>query len=257
VLALLGFAGRAPLTDGPALAYLAESALPVYILHQLAIVVIGYWIVGLPLGISAKFLLLVTLALGATLAVYHFVVRRVPPLRFAFGMRPRVCGLRAAARISAAAAAVVVLLLAATTTFAATPVGRWYAEGGAAQVEIRPCGGALCGEVVWLRSPFDEHGCVQRDRWNPDPGLRERSIVGLEIVRDLVPADDGSATWAGGTIYDPTTGRTYRATLELDGEDRVSLRGYVGIPLLGRTTTWFRVGSEERLCRSTQLEGLP
>jgi fucose 4-O-acetylase-like acetyltransferase len=169
VLSLLGFARHASLSDGPVLAYLVESALPVYVLHQLALVVIGYWVVGLSLGIAMKFALLVFCALAATLAVYHFVVRPLPPLRFAFGMRPRVCPVRMAARPQAAVAALVLVLAGATTAFGGTPVGRWYADGGAAQVELRPCGRALCGEVVWLRSPFDERGCPLSDRWNPDP----------------------------------------------------------------------------------------
>jgi uncharacterized protein (DUF2147 family) len=65
-----------------------------------------------------------------------------------------------------------------TTARAATPVGLWYAEGSAAQVEIRPCGAQLCGRVVWLRPPFNENGCDLRDRYNPDPELRARPIVG-------------------------------------------------------------------------------
>jgi uncharacterized protein (DUF2147 family) len=35
----------------------------------------------------------------------------------------------------------------------------------------------------------------------------------------------------------------------LEGDDRLRLRGYLGIPLIGRTTTWTRVGSENRHCR--------
>ena len=106
--------------------------------------------------------------------------------------------------------------------------------------------GELCGQVVWLRSPFDEGGCDLRDRHNPDPGLRNRKVTGLEI-RGLKPRPDG--TWVGGSIYDPATGNTYTCRLALDGADRLRLRGYVGIPLLGRTTTWTRVGAESRRCR--------
>jgi uncharacterized protein (DUF2147 family)/fucose 4-O-acetylase-like acetyltransferase len=256
VVAILGFARGLHLPDGPVLAYLAESALPVYVLHQVAIVTIGYWLVRLPLGIAPKFVLLVVLSLGATLAVYHCVVRPLPVLRFAFGMRPRVCPLRVTRPPRAAAAALALLVLAgARAADGATPLGRWYAEGGAAQVEIRSCDDALCGEVVWLRSPFDEHGCVLRDRWNPDPALRDRSVIGLEIVRGLLPAPGSAQRWTGGAVYDPTSGRTYRATLTLDGEDRVQLRGYVGVPLLGRTATWVRVGAEERLCRQVGPAG--
>jgi uncharacterized protein (DUF2147 family)/fucose 4-O-acetylase-like acetyltransferase len=250
VLTLLGHARAWRLPDGPVLAYLAESAFPVYVLHQLAVVVIGYWIVGLSWGVAPKFGALVAASLAATLATYHLLVRPLPPLRFAFGMRPRVCPLRLPAPARAAIVVALVLLGGASAAFGATPIGRWYAEGGAAQVELRACGAALCGDVVWLRSPFDEHGCPLRDQWNPDPALRGRPIEGLEIVRGLVPLAGREDEWAGGSIYDPTSGRTYRATLALDGEDRAFLRGYLGIPLLGRTTTWLRVGREAEQCRA-------
>ena len=132
---------------------------------------------------------------------------------------------------------------------AGNPVGRWYAEGGAAQVDVYPCGEQqLCGRVVWLRSPFDEDGCALRDRSNPDPALRDRPLIGIEVLTGLRPSSD-DREWIGGSIYDPVSGRTYRCTLEVVGENRVRLRGYIGVPLLGRTTTWIRVGSENQMCR--------
>jgi uncharacterized protein (DUF2147 family) len=136
-----------------------------------------------------------------------------------------------------------------TPVFAMTPVGLWYAEGGAAQVEIRACGDALCGRIVWLRSPLDETGCDLRDRSNGDASLRDRPLLGLEILQGLKPADAEGKVWTDGTIYDPTSGKTYRCSLGVEGDDRLHLRGYVGIPLLGRTATWIRVGSEHRQCQ--------
>jgi len=84
----LGAAHRYLNRTGPVHRYLRESAFPVYILHQPALVVIGYVVVGLSLGIAAKFVLLVSLAIAATLAFYHLVVRYVPVLRLAYGMKP-------------------------------------------------------------------------------------------------------------------------------------------------------------------------
>jgi len=130
---------------------------------------------------------------------------------------------------------------------AGDPIGRWYAEGGAAQVDIRDCDGELCGQVVWLRSPFDENGCELRDRYNPDESLRYRPVVGIEVLRGLVPTS-GAGSWESGTIYDPGSGNTYRASMNMLGENRLELRGYIGIPLIGRTTKWFRVGSEQEVC---------
>lgn len=131
---------------------------------------------------------------------------------------------------------------------ASDPTGLWWAEGGFAQVEVRHCGDALCGQVVWLRHPLDTDGCALRDVENPDPELRDRPVEGLQILRGLKPSEDEPGEWEGGRIYDPSSGRTYSAMVETQGPDRLRVRGYLGIRLLGRTTTWVRVGSETQ-CR--------
>jgi len=149
---------------------------------------------------------------------------------------------------SGAALGLAIACLARTcSAWAATPVGLWYAEGGAAQVTIEACGETLCGRVVWLRSPLDEDGCELRDRNNPEPGLRNRPVVGLEVLRGLSPRSDG--TWSDGRIYDPGSGNTYTCVARLESENRLRLRGYLGIPLIGRSTTWIRVGTEQQTCK--------
>jgi len=50
----------------------------------------------------------------------------------------------------------------------------------------------------------------------------------------------GDNLWEGGRIYNPEDGRKYRCKLWLDGENRLKLRGYVGMSLLGKTETWIR-----------------
>ena len=134
--------------------------------------------------------------------------------------------------------------------FAASPVGLWYAEGGAAEVEIRPCPDGLCGRVVLLRSPISDNGCELHDDKNPDPAARGKPIIGLVVLHGLKQLDGEGRQWAGATIYDPVSGRTYWCNARLDGDDRLFLRGFWGIQLLGRTTTWTRVGAEKRQCES-------
>lgn len=145
--------------------------------------------------------------------------------------------------------------LVATSAFAASPVGLWYAEGGAAEVQIFPCSDALCGKVVWLRSPLNEDGCELRDDNNPDLNFRNRSIVGLEVLTGLKPEDDVGTVWSGGAIYNPTSGRTYSCKARMEGDNKLFLRGYFGIQLLGRTTTWTRVGARQLQCRQSPLGG--
>jgi peptidoglycan/LPS O-acetylase OafA/YrhL len=89
VVALLGAAHRLLASATRGLAYLTESAFPVYWLHQSAIVLIGYFVVRLELGIAAKFALLLVAAVSATMLVYHFGIRRFAVGRFITGMKPR------------------------------------------------------------------------------------------------------------------------------------------------------------------------
>ena len=180
VLAFLGWARQMLSFTMPALDYLTESAFPVYLLHQSAIVIPGYFLIQLPLGLWTKFVLLFTLSSASTLAVYHFLVRPFSLPRFLCGMKAKTRPLQRRLAAGLAAAGIILAVTLAIVTAAAGeavrepaayPVGLWYAEGGAAQIDLRDCGGALCGRVVWLRSPFDEHGCELRDRYNPDDAL--------------------------------------------------------------------------------------
>ncbi len=115
-------------------------------------------------------------------------------------------------------------------------------------MQIFQCADTVCGKVAWLRSPLDDDGCELRDDNNPDLNSRNRPIVGLEVLRGLKPADGEGNVWTGGSIYDPTSGRTYSCNARMEGDDRLFLRGYLGIRLLGRTTTWTRVGAGQRQC---------
>jgi uncharacterized protein (DUF2147 family) len=99
--------------------------------------------------------------------------------------------------------ALAALLVTPASARAADPTGLWWADGGAAKVEIVRCGAALCGSVVWLRSPFDLNGCPLRDEKNPDPELRGRDVLGLQLLHGLRPSDGDAGEWKGGRIYDP------------------------------------------------------
>jgi fucose 4-O-acetylase-like acetyltransferase len=89
IVGLLGFARRSLSWTNRAQDYLAEASLPVYILHQLGIVLPGYFIIQLHAGIAAKFALLLPIAVVSTMLVYHVVVRPTPILRSMLGMRER------------------------------------------------------------------------------------------------------------------------------------------------------------------------
>ncbi len=151
--------------------------------------------------------------------------------------------LSACTRVSA-----LVLLLGVSRAFAAQPddiVGVWFNEERDAKIELARCGAKYCGTIVWLKEPLypagsDEGapGTRKVDRNNPEPARRAMPIIGLEIVRDFVYAGDN--VWEDGTVYDPENGKTYSGRMTLVSRGRLDLRGYIGISLIGRTTTWTR-----------------
>lgn len=65
-------------------------------------------------------------------------------------------------------------------------------------------------------------------------------IEGMVILEGLEKDGD---EWDGGTILDPENGKTYKAKISLDGEDKLNVRGYIGVALFGRTQTWHRASS--------------
>lgn len=115
--------------------------------------------------------------------------------------------------------------------------GRWLSGSGEGWIEIRRLGDSLIGTAAG--STIAREGDPPRlDDKNPDPALRNRPLFGITIMQGFVY--DGDGHWSGGTIYDPNSGRTYRATLRLIDRDTLKLRGYIGLSLFGRTDTWTR-----------------
>jgi glucan biosynthesis protein C len=88
IMAILGYGMRYLTVSNRLLSYANEAVLPFYILHQPVILVLGYFIIPLPLPILAKYLIIATLAFGITLGLYELGVRRVQLSRRVFGLKP-------------------------------------------------------------------------------------------------------------------------------------------------------------------------
>jgi uncharacterized protein (DUF2147 family) len=119
-------------------------------------------------------------------------------------------------------------------------VGFWLTKEERAVIEIYKEGESFEGKLVWL---IDIHTGKKKeilDVNNPDNKLQKRSLQGLKNLEGF--KFDGDE-WTGGTIYDPKKGKTYSAKMKLESKDELHLRGFVGIPLFGRTSEWKRQSS--------------
>jgi len=141
---------------------------------------------------------------------------------------------------SGSAFAVETSLATGSINMSATPdaSGIWITAGGKSMVEIMPCQSGLCSQIVWLRQPYNSRGQPLRDRRNQNPGMRNRTIIGLPVLHPLRPAGDGS--W-GGRVYNPESGKTYKVNVYLRSATRLEVRGCTSIGWPCRSRFWRRV----------------
>lgn len=130
------------------------------------------------------------------------------------------------------------LIMPLAGAFAQDVIGKWKLEDGTAIVEVYQSGDKYNGKIVWLQNPDDKNGNPVKDANNPDPELRNREILGLNMLDGL--KKDGNK-YAGGKIYDPNNGKTYNCSMQVSG-DVLKVRGSLDARgLIGRTMDWFRV----------------
>ena len=118
----------------------------------------------------------------------------------------------------------------------AAVAGTWLSGDGDGLIELHVDGTELSALI--LGSPNEDPDRPTTDIHNPDPALRDRLLIGLNIFNAF--SYDGDGAWSGGFIYDPNSGKTYRGKLKLKDHNTIKLRGYIGISLIGRTETWAR-----------------
>ncbi len=134
----------------------------------------------------------------------------------------------------------------AATVAADAIVGVWEVAEGDGHIEIYHCAAKYCGRIVWLKEPYypaDDKGKMPGkplvDRENPKKELKGRPLVGLQLMEGY--AFRGNNLWDDGRIYNTENGKTYSSLITLKSPDKLELRGFISIPLLGGSTLWRRV----------------
>jgi uncharacterized protein (DUF2147 family) len=97
-------------------------------------------------------------------------------------------------------------------------LGEWLRDTGSSRVRFAPCGGAVCGVIVWLRDKDSE------------------AKVGQRIFFGMKPT--GANTWAG-SAFNPEDGKTYSGKMTLSG-NTLSTAGCVLGGLICKSASWTR-----------------
>lgn len=119
-----------------------------------------------------------------------------------------------------------------------SPAGNWTTIDDKtgqkrAVVSISSSGGTLNGTIVKVFHQSGDTGICS----NCPGAFKDKKIEGLQFLWGL--KEDGDNEWSGGSILDPKTGKVYKAKITLKG-NKLYVRGYLGVSLLGRTQVWVR-----------------
>jgi uncharacterized protein (DUF2147 family) len=140
----------------------------------------------------------------------------------------------------------VILFFLAVYTFAGVAqeadkiVGIWWNDEKTSKIQVEKKDGKYIGTIVYMIPEKYENGEPPKDDENPDEALRNRSIVGLQILEGF-EYNAKKKEWAEGKIYDPKSGNTYDCYGWLESDDLLKLKGFVaGVRWLGRSSEWYR-----------------
>lgn len=138
-------------------------------------------------------------------------------------------------------AALAATLLAAAPAFAGNdPTGVWVNDTGRGAIEIKPCGSALCGNVVWVKDPAsDAKGC------------------GRQIIGQLVST--GGGVWGGDDawIYSPEKKKKYNVEVTPLSDGTLKVKGYAGLSFLSKTMIWTKAPADLVRCSTQEAAATP
>ena len=102
------------------------------------------------------------------------------------------------------------------------------------RVEIYEKSGKYFGKITQLYDVASQNKkCDKCEGEN-----KNKPIIGLVIIKNMIK--DG-VVFSGGTITDPSNGKVYSCKFENIKNDKITVRGFIGFSLFGRSQTWIRL----------------
>jgi uncharacterized protein (DUF2147 family) len=125
----------------------------------------------------------------------------------------------------------------------ASPAGLWRTIDDSTRkdkslVRIVEANGVYTGRIEKVIDPDAPKDAVCKDCTDE---RKDQPVLGMTIIRNMKQSYGDKTMFEGGDVLDPNNGKVYKAKLKLiDNGSKLEVRGYIGLPMLGRTQTWQR-----------------
>ena len=119
-------------------------------------------------------------------------------------------------------------------------IGKWITTAGNCIVEVYKQNSEYKAKILW----FNDKGKKPMNNWtddkNPDPALRNRQLLGMEVLHGL-HYDSNENEWVDGVIYDATSGKDWDSVVWLTEDNLLKVKGYWVFKFISETKTFKRV----------------
>ena len=120
-------------------------------------------------------------------------------------------------------------------------LGKWISTDKTVAVQVYQQGKDYKAKLIWIDEKLGSGTPIHTrvDSRNPDPKLRTRKIIGMDILEGL-HYNAEKERWEKGKIYDASTGRIWDTYAELDAKGRLYVRGYWKFTWIGKALHFTR-----------------
>jgi uncharacterized protein (DUF2147 family) len=106
-------------------------------------------------------------------------------------------------------------------------VGIWFTDDKTSKIQIYKNESQYFGKIIWM-SPKESQAA-----------LKVKPKIGYQIFRKFT--FEGKNVWSGGQVSDPISGMTVSGKMTLKNENTLTVRGFLGTPMFGKTVILLRV----------------
>jgi uncharacterized protein (DUF2147 family) len=118
--------------------------------------------------------------------------------------------------------------------------GKWMSSEKNLTVLVYKSGDHFRAKIIWFRDDPSKPMEEWTDKNNPDPALRTRKILGMDVLSNF-KYDTGNNSWEDGMIYDAKHGKEWNASAYIDEHGLLRVRGYWHFKIFGKTMTFSKV----------------
>lgn len=123
--------------------------------------------------------------------------------------------------------------------------GKWISEQKDFLVLVYRDGNTFKGKTVWYKNKDKSKSMEEwTDKHNPDPGLRNQKLLGMNVLTGLTYNAELN-TWENGKIYDAGSGKLWSTYVKITDNGALKVTAFWTFKFINKSVTFTRYNNEK------------